>query len=59
MKIVKRSVYKLDKDELIAENIKEVDACLICHLLNENKDKGQRDLSYYYQVVTDEYELKG
>ena len=59
MKIVKRSVYKLDRDELIAENVKEVDACLICCLLNENKDKGQTDLSYYYQVVTDEYELKG
>ena len=56
MKIVKRSVYKLDKDELVAENVKEVDACLICHLLNQNKGK---DHSYYYQVVTDKYELKG
>jgi hypothetical protein len=59
MKIVKRSVYKLDRDELIAENVKEVDACLICCLLNENKNRGQKDFSYYYQVVTDEYELKG
>ena len=59
MKIVKRNVYKLDRDELIAENVNEINACLICCLLNENKNKGQQVYSYYYQVVTDEYELKG
>lgn len=55
MKIIKRSVYKLDKDELIADNISEINACLICHLLNEHKEK---DYSYFYQVMTDEYQVR-
>ena len=55
MKIIKRNAYKIDKVDTIAENIKEVDACLICYLLN--KDKGD-DYTYFYQVVTDDFELK-
>lgn len=55
MKIIKRDAYKLNHDELIAENVGEVNACLICHLLNENKGK---DYTYFYQVVPDEFEVQ-
>lgn len=55
MKIIKRDAYKIGQDELIAENVKEIDACLICHLLNKNKGN---DYTYYYQVMTDEYKIK-
>lgn len=55
MKIIKRNAYKIDKIDTIAENIKEIDACLICHLLNKDKEG---DYTYFYQVVPDDFILK-
>lgn len=52
MKIIKKDLYKLGEDELIADNVKEVDACLICHLLNNNIEN---DYTYYYEVIPDNF----
>lgn len=55
MKIVLRDGWKQKPDTLICENVSEFMGQKIIKLLNES----EYTHGFYYQVVSDEYELKG
>ena len=54
MKIVKRCCYKIYPDELVCVGVSEKYANIICKELN----KKHKDKKYYFQVVSDNFEVK-
>ena len=54
MKIIKRCAYKIYSDELIAVGVSEKCAKIICKELNKNHE----DKKYFFQVVSDNFEIK-
>lgn len=58
MKIVLRDLYNQLADELICENVSPKEGADIVRILNDlNRKKPYKNS--YYQLVSDEYELKG
>lgn len=58
MKVIKRHNYKLESDQLIAVGLSENNAREICRLLNELADRNINLRGYYFQVVSDNFEIK-
>ena len=56
MKIIKRHNYKLEQDQLIAVALSEEWAKELCRILNSLEAREFR--SYYFQVVSDNFEIK-
>lgn len=54
MKIIKRCAYKIYSDELITVGVSEKWAKIICKELNKNHE----DKKYFFQVVSDNFEIK-
>lgn len=56
MKIIKRHNYKLEQDQLIGVALSEGYAKELCRILNSLEAHEFR--SYYFQVVSDNFEIK-
>lgn len=58
MKIIKRHNYKLEYDQLIMVGITEEYANIICKYLNTIKEENPELKNYYFQIVSDNFEIK-
>ena len=58
MKIIKRHNYKLEPDQLIMVGISEEYANIICKYLNTIKEEKPELKNYYFQIVSDNFEIK-
>lgn len=58
MKIIKRHNYKLEPDELISVALSEERAKILCKALNELTEKNIQLRGYFFQIVSDDYEVK-
>lgn len=58
MKIIKRHNYKLESDQLISVGLGEKAAKELCKMLNELSRRNIQLNKYYFQVVSDNFEIK-
>ena len=58
MKIVKRHNYKLEPDQLIMVGVNKEYANTICKYLNTIKGEKPELKNYYFQIVSDNFEIK-
>lgn len=58
MKIIKRHNYKLEPDQLIIVGISEEYAKVLCKYLNNIKEEKPELKDYYFQIVSDNFEVK-
>ena len=58
MKIIKRHNYKLESDQLILVGLTENSARVLCNHLNDLRNYKSSFKNYYFQIVSDNFELK-
>ena len=58
MKIIKRHSYKLEPDQLIMVGLGEFSAKTLCEYLNALREYEPAFKNYYFQVVSDNFEIK-